>query len=74
MILYTSMPLDVVLQGLNDDREPLQEVWAYGVKMQVTPIAPGIGKIVRLLECPLNDYLNPALTPGTVIRYDSVSE
>lgn len=69
MTLYTSMPLELVLEGFNDEVEPLQEVWANGVKMQVTPVAPGMGKIVRLLECDLNDYLNPSLMPGTIVHY-----
>ncbi|CAM3933434.1 YlzJ-like family protein [Paenibacillus alkaliterrae] len=69
MTLYTNMPLELVLEGLNDEAETLQEVWANGVKMQVSPIAPGIGKIVRLLECSLDDYLNPNLTPGTIVNY-----
>ncbi|MGM0880817.1 MAG: YlzJ-like family protein [Bacillota bacterium] len=69
MTLYTNMPLELVLEGVNDEVEPLQEVWANGVKMQVTSVAPGIGKIVRLLECDLNDYLNLSLTPGMIVHY-----
>lgn len=69
MTLYTSMPLEVVFEGFNDEMEELQEVWALGVKMQVTPVAPGMGKIVRLLECGLNDYLNPSLAPGNIVHY-----
>ena len=69
MTLYTSMPLEVVLQGIHDDAEPLQEVWANGVRLQVSPIAPGIGKIVRLIDCRLDDYLNPSLAPGSLINY-----
>jgi hypothetical protein len=71
MTLYTNMPLELVLEGFHDEVEPVQEVWALGVKMQVTPVAPGIGKIVRLLECSLDDYLNPNLTPGTIITYQA---
>jgi hypothetical protein len=69
MTLYTNIPLELVLEGFNDEVEPLQEVWANGVKMQVTPVAPGMAKIVRLLECDLYDYLNPSLTPGTIVHY-----
>lgn len=69
MTLYTNMPLEVVLEGFNDDREDMQEIWTSGVKMQVIPIAPGMGKIVRLIECGLDDYLNPLFTPGTIIQY-----
>ncbi|MDQ0059723.1 YlzJ-like family protein [Paenibacillus harenae] len=72
MTLYTSMPLEVVFEGFSEEMEPFQEVWAMGVKMLVTPVAPGMGKIVRLLECSLDDYLNPRLNPGTIISYDNV--
>ncbi|WP_054028930.1 YlzJ-like family protein [Bacillus sp. FJAT-28004] len=69
MTLYTNMPLEVVLEGFNDDMEQSHEVWSNGVKMQVTPIAPGMGKIIRLLDCSLDDYLNPNLMPGTIVNY-----
>lgn len=69
MTLYTCMPLEIVLEGMNDKTEPLLEISLQGVKMQVMPIAPGIGKIVRLLDCNLYDYLNPSLTPGTIVNY-----
>ncbi|MDQ8733298.1 YlzJ-like family protein [Paenibacillus sp. LHD-38] len=69
MTLYTNMPLELVLEGFNDEMESLQEVWSNGVKMQVMPVAPGMGKIVRLIECNLHDYLNPNLSPGTIVHY-----
>lgn len=69
MTIYTNMPLELVLEGFHDEMEQLQEIWSKGVKMQVLPVAPGMGKIVRLLECSLDDYLNPNLTPGTIIHY-----
>ncbi|MFD0959541.1 YlzJ-like family protein [Paenibacillus chungangensis] len=69
-MLHTTMPLELVLQGLEDAQEQLQEVTVRGVRMQITPVAPGIGKIVRLLDCSLNDYLKPDLTPGSYIIYN----
>ncbi|MBD2870678.1 YlzJ-like family protein [Paenibacillus arenilitoris] len=71
MTLYTNMPLELVLDGIHEKAEAPQEVYAHGIKMQVTPVAPGIGKIVRLLDCSLDDYLNPNLTPGTLVSYRS---
>ncbi|MFC4775333.1 YlzJ-like family protein [Paenibacillus sp. GCM10023252] len=69
MTLYTAMPLEIVLNGMDDEREPYQELWIQGVHMQVEPIAPGMAKVVRLLQCSLNDYLNPQYAPGAVIQY-----
>ncbi|GKU78688.1 YlzJ-like family protein [Paenibacillus sp. L3-i20] len=69
MTLYTSMPLETVFQGFNEVMEPLHDIWVQGVQMQIVPVAPGVGKIVRLMNCSLDDYLNPDLMPGTIIHY-----
>jgi hypothetical protein len=69
MTIYTIMPLEAVLDGLNTEPEASHEVWVNGVYMQVQPIAPGMGKIVRLLQCSLEDYLRPELTPGNVVMF-----
>ncbi|MFD0587523.1 YlzJ-like family protein [Paenibacillus sp. GCM10027627] len=69
MTLHTTMPLELVFHGMDKEQEPLQEIWAGGVRMQIVPIAPGMGRIVRLLDCSLDDYLNPELTPGNVICF-----
>lgn len=70
MTLHTVMPLELVLQGYADECEQTLDVRAKGVRMTVVPIAPGIGRIVRLLDCSLYDYLDPALSPGTLISYE----
>lgn len=71
MTLHTIMPLELVLQGIQDEQSnSLHEITVKGIKMQVIPIAPGMGRIVRLLDCGLHDYLNPAYTPGTMISYN----
>lgn len=74
MILYTSMPLEIVLAGMDDERKPSLEVWTDGVMLQVEPIAPGVGRVVRLLHCSLDDYLNPSYTPGSIINYSKLEE
>jgi hypothetical protein len=70
MTIYTNMPLELVFEGINDESAQIQEVWYSGVRMQVTPVAPGMGKIVRLIDCSLNDYLNPNLMPGMIVHYN----
>jgi len=69
MTLYTNMPLELVLEGINDEREHFVEVWVDQVQLQVTPVAPGLGKIERVLQCSLEQYLNPCYTPGMLISY-----
>ncbi|MHA6484339.1 YlzJ-like family protein [Paenibacillus sp. strain BS8-2] len=70
MTLHTIMPLELVLQGYENEGELTLDVRVKGIKMTVVPVAPGYGKIVRLLECSLYDYLDPTLAPGTLISYD----
>lgn len=69
MTLYTIMPLESVLDGIHAEPAPTQEVWVNGVYMQVQPVAPGMGKIVRLLQCSLDDYLKPELAPGNFVMF-----
>ncbi|UVI32558.1 YlzJ-like family protein [Paenibacillus spongiae] len=69
MTIYSSVPLEVVLNGLNEQPGPFVDIAVGGIRMQVEPLSPGIGRIVRLLECPLEAYLKPEYTPGTVIAY-----
>jgi len=70
MTLHTVMPLELVLQGYGEEQEPALDVRAKGIRMLVTPVAPGCGRIVRLLECSLYDYLDPTLAPGSLIQYE----
>ncbi|WP_274651490.1 YlzJ-like family protein [Paenibacillus humicola] len=69
MTLYTCMPLELVYDGIKQQPGPFVDVTIGNVRMQLEPLSPGIGKIVRLLECPLDAYLRPELTPGTTIAY-----
>ena len=71
MTIYTSMPLELVFNGMNEQPGPYVDITLGDVRMQVEPISPGVGKIVRLLDCPLDAYLRPDLAPGTVIAFGS---
>ncbi|RXZ77908.1 hypothetical protein EBB07_28005 [Paenibacillaceae bacterium] len=73
MTLYTSMPLEAVLDGVNNDREPAVEIHYGSVLLSVEPVAPGIGRVVRVLQGSLEDYLRPELTPGTMLTYGKKS-
>lgn len=69
MTLYTAVPLELVLEGWSGDREPLIEIQQGGLLMLLTPVAPGLGKLERLVAAPLEAYLLPSLAPGSLIRY-----
>lgn len=74
MTLYTAMPLELVLDGIQNEPGPFMEVTTRGVTMQLLPIAPGIGRIVRLLSAPLDCYLLPEYAPGQPICFHPTSE
>ncbi|SDT47201.1 YlzJ-like protein [Paenibacillaceae bacterium GAS479] len=67
MTLYTVVPLELVLDGVNLEREPWVERRIEGVLVQLEPISPGRGKVVRILDGPLESYLDPRFEPGAVM-------
>ncbi|MGG1313406.1 MULTISPECIES: YlzJ-like family protein [Cohnella] len=69
MILYTCMPAELVLEGLHSPPKPMIEVTVGDLIMLVAPVAPGIGRIVRLVSAPLDAYLRPDLAPGQTIHF-----
>jgi hypothetical protein len=69
MIIYTTMPLELVMDGFQHEPGPFIELVHEGLTMQVQPTAPGVGTIVRLLHAPLERYLNPEYTPGRTIYF-----
>jgi hypothetical protein len=73
MTIYTSMPLELVFDGFKEQPGPFVDITIAGVRMQIEPLSPGIGKIIRLMECPLDAYLRPELSPGTVIAYGTIT-
>lgn len=69
MTLYTIMPMDVIWEGSFKEPETTVEIVIERILMQVMPIDHSSAQIVRLLNCSLNDYLNPLYAPGQMIRY-----
>ncbi|MFC5532516.1 YlzJ-like family protein [Cohnella yongneupensis] len=69
MMLYTTMPLELVMDGFQTEPGPFLEIEHEGMTMQVLPTAPGVGTIVRLLSAPLDRYLSPEYSPGRTIYF-----
>ncbi|AIQ69366.1 YlzJ-like family protein [Paenibacillus graminis] len=69
MTLYTVIPLEHVFEGAVSFMEPLEEVSFQGLLLQVEPLDRGRARIVRLLDCPLEKYLDPAFSPGAIISW-----
>lgn len=69
MILYTTMPVEVVLEGYDSFKPDYLELDYPGGKLLVEPISPTEGRLVRLISpCP-EDYLRPENQPGTIISF-----
>lgn len=68
MTLYTTMPLELVLQGMNAEYTNLTEVELQGRVMLVERISLTEVRVERLVQAVhLDDYLNTAYAPGTII-------
>jgi len=68
-IIYTPLPIELVLEGIDKEGPPLQELEVDGVKMLVEQQSIDKCRIVRLLSTDPADYLKSELMPGTEIRY-----
>lgn len=74
MTLYTTMPLELVLDGIQIEPGPFVEVTIHDVTFQLALLAPGIGRIVRLVSAPLDYYLRAEYAPGQTICFHPTSE
>jgi hypothetical protein len=73
MIYYTTMPMDVVMEGFEQREKPrYYEISLNGVRMQVQAINERQASIVRILSGNPQDYLNPNYAPGTLIEFEPV--
>lgn len=67
MTLYTIMSMEQVWEGAFNNYATTREVSVQGMLMQVEPMEEGRARIVRLLDCPLDRYLDPSYSPGAII-------
>lgn len=71
MLYYTIIPIEDLF-GEEDAVKPeetLLEVKRSGLTMLVTPLGHGKGQIQRLISSNPDDYMNPALQPGSEIIF-----
>lgn len=69
MILYTVIPLDDVLQGLETDPPATLELVMEGVLVELEPCGDLQAKVVRVLSSNPYDYLTERNQPGRLIRW-----
>lgn len=68
MLLYTPIPIDLILQNdMGDDAFIFQEVEYNGIKMQVQSLQNNKFKIIRLLSTDPQDYMRVDIQPGEII-------
>ncbi|WP_040948738.1 YlzJ-like family protein [Gorillibacterium massiliense] len=69
MILHTIIPQEHIYGAEKEQDYRFSDVVVGGVSMQVQDLGMGRARIVRLYSANLQDYLNPAYSPGAVIRF-----
>lgn len=67
MILYTPMPVEAVLEGMEEFRPHYQELITGEARLLVEATGPGQGRVVRLISPRAQDYLDPRYQPGAII-------
>jgi hypothetical protein len=72
MILYTVLPIEIVLEGLDQERDFI-DIQLQGLTITVEPVSLEEAVIVRIISTDPSHYLNPQLSPGRKIRMFQVS-
>ncbi|MGE5592265.1 MAG: YlzJ-like family protein [Betaproteobacteria bacterium] len=67
MILYTVLPLELVLEGMDKERT-FMDVEINGIAMTVEQVSANEAVIVRLISTDPQHFLDPALQPGSRVR------
>ncbi len=67
MILYTTLPLELVLAGMDEHQPNYHEMEIDGITMIVEMTNMQQGRIVRMISPNPYDYLNPLYAPGEMV-------
>lgn len=67
-ILWTAMPVEMVIDGLQPQAPAAVDMVVEGRLLQVLPGQNGQGTVQRLLSTDPQDYLDPRWQPGMVIN------
>ncbi len=65
MILYTVMPVEEVMQ--QDEKRQIVEIRVRGRIIQVEPVSPTEGRVVRVISTNPQDFLDPRVQPGNLV-------
>lgn len=67
-IIWSAMPLELVLDGLEPAPPPRIELGLAGGVLVVEPQGDGTATVVRLISTDPGDYLDPRFQPGARVR------
>lgn len=70
MLLYTVLPLEDVLAGMDAEPSATMLLQLAGLDLEVEQLEGFRAKVVRVLSTDPNHYLLPHLQPGSIIRLD----
>lgn len=73
MIIYTPLPIDLVLAGF-EQRHDWREMDIDGVTAVVEPTGQDRARIVRLISTDPNDFMNPRYAPGAEVVFRPLIE
>ncbi len=68
-IIYTILPIELVLEGIDKEGPPYQEMEVGGVKLLVEQLSMGNCRVVRLISTNPMDYLRSEYQPGTELKF-----
>ncbi|NLG80221.1 MAG: hypothetical protein GX492_10460 [Firmicutes bacterium] len=67
MILYTVLPLELVLEGIDRERT-FTNVEINGINVVVEQVSANEAVIVRIISTDPQHFLDPSLQPGSRVR------
>ena len=70
MIIYSTMPLELIFENFRDvEKQEIEEVQFGAATMMIEPTGKYEGRIIRLISPNPQDYLNPSYAPGQKIYF-----
>lgn len=68
-IIYTPLPIELVLDGIDKEGPPYQEIEVGGAKLLVEQQSMDKCRVVRLISTNPADYLRSEFQPGTELKF-----
>lgn len=72
MVLYTVLPMEDVLDGIDEAPTPTMMLHLKGLTLEVEQLEGFQARVIRLHSTDPQHYLSPHCQPGAVIRLDEV--